>query len=102
MTTRSWLEHMTLVAERGRAILGRAGGTNSTATLAATCQRLIARRGEASGLALATEVGHALERMNGDAAAAFLEVLASSFSASPEGVSAAVARWKDEPSDDAM
>jgi malonyl-CoA decarboxylase len=40
--------------------------------------------------------------MNGDDAAAFLEVLASSFSASPEGVSAAVARWKDEPSDDAM
>jgi malonyl-CoA decarboxylase len=102
MTPRSWLEHVTLVAERGRAILGRAGGTSSTATLAATCQRLIARRGEASGLALATEVVHALERMNGDDAAAFLEVLASAFSASPEAVSAAVARWKDEPSDDAM
>jgi malonyl-CoA decarboxylase len=102
MTPRSWLEHVTLVAERGRAILGRGASTNSMAGLAATCQRLIDRRGEASGLALATEVVHALERMNAADAAAFLEVLAGSFSASPEAVSAAVARWKAEPSDEAM
>jgi len=82
MTPPSWLEHVSLVAERGRAMLGRTpGGTNGTANLAATCDRLIARRGEASGLALATEVVHALERMNSSDAAAFLEVLAVSFSA---------------------
>jgi malonyl-CoA decarboxylase len=103
MTPRSWLEHVTLVAERGRAMLGHAaGGTNSTANLAATCERLIARRGEASGLALATEVVRALERMNGADDAAFLEVLAGSFSAPPEAVAAAVARWQAEPSDDAV
>ena len=65
MTPPSWLEHVTSVAERGRAMLGRGStGTNSTANLAATCHRLIARRGEASGLALATDVVRALERMS--------------------------------------
>jgi malonyl-CoA decarboxylase len=103
MTPRSWLEHVTLVAERGRAMLGRApGGTNSTANLAATCERLIARRGEASGLALATDVVRVLERMNSADDAAFLEVLAGSFSARPEAVEAAVARWQAEPSDDSV
>ena len=78
MTPPSWLEHVTGVAERGRAMLGRgAGGINSTANLAATCARLIARRGEASGLALATDVVRALERMSSSDSAAFLEVLAA-------------------------
>jgi malonyl-CoA decarboxylase len=103
MTPPSWLEHVTSVAERGRAMLGRgAGGTNSTANLAATCSRLIARRGEASGLALATEVVRALERMNSSDAAAFLEVLAGSFSAPPDEVAAAVAQWRAEPTDEAV
>ncbi len=103
MTPPSWLEHVTLVAERGRAMLGRPpGGTNGTANLAATCDRLIARRGEASGLALATEVVHALERMNSSDAAAFLEVLAGSFSAPAEEVATAVARWQADPTDDAV
>jgi malonyl-CoA decarboxylase len=103
MTPPAWLEHVSAVAERGRALLGRgAGGTNSTANLAATCSRLIARRGEASGLALATEVVRALERMSASDAAEFLEVLAGSFSAPPDGVAAAVARWRTEPGDDAV
>jgi len=84
-------------------MLGHAAGrTNSTANLAATCERLIARRGEASGLALATEVVRALERMNGSDAAAFLEALASSFSPPADAVAAAVARWQAEPTDDAV
>jgi malonyl-CoA decarboxylase len=103
MTPPSWLEHVALVAERGRAMLGRPpGATNGTASLAATCERLIARRGEASGLALATEVVRALERMNSADAAAFLEVLAVSFSAPSEEVATAVARWQADPSDDAV
>jgi len=103
MTPPAWLEHVSAVAERGRALLGRgAGRTNSTANLAATCSRLIARRGEASGLALATEVVRALERMSASDAAEFLEVLAGSFSAPPDGVAAAVARWRTEPGDDAV
>lgn len=80
MSPPSWLEHVTGVAERGRAMLGRGGGTHNTANLAATCDRLIARRGEASGLALATEVVRALERMNNAETADFLDVLAVSFS----------------------
>ena len=77
MTPPTWLEHVTGVAERGRAMLGRAaGGTHGTGSLAVTCDRLIARRGEASGLALAAEVVHALERMSNAETAEFLEVLA--------------------------
>jgi len=103
MTPPSWLEHVTAVAERGRAMLGRgAGGTNSTANLAATCTRLIQRRGEASGLALATDVVRALERMSSSDSAAFLEVLAVSFSAPPDEVAAAVAQWRAQPTDDAV
>ncbi len=84
-------------------MLGRGvGGTNSVANLAATCHRLIARRGEASGLALATDVVRALERMNSLDAAAFLEELATSFSPPSDEVEAAVARWREDPSDDAV
>ena len=91
MTPPAWMEHVSAVAERGRALLGRgAGGTNSTSNLAATCSRLIAGRGEASGLALATEVVRALERMTASDTAEFLEVLAGSFSAPPDAVAAAV------------
>src|SRR5579864_6569132 len=104
MTPPSWLEHVTAVAERGRALLGRGAGgtTTSTANLVATCARLIARRGEASGLALATDVVRALERMGSSDSAAFLDVLATSFSAPPDEVAAAVARWRAEPTDDAV
>jgi len=103
MTPRSWLEHVTAVAERGRAMLGRpAGGTDSTANLAVLCNRLIARRGEASGLALATEVVRALERTNSFDTAEFLDVLAGSFSPQPEAVAAAVARWRSDPTDDSV
>jgi len=102
MTPPSWLEHVTGVAERGRAMLGRSGGTHNMANLAATCDRLIARRGEASGLALATEVVRALERMNNAETAAFLEVLGGSFSPSPTAVGAAVARWRSDPTDDSV
>ncbi|MGA7910260.1 MAG: malonyl-CoA decarboxylase family protein [Candidatus Dormiibacterota bacterium] len=99
----SWLEHVTAVAERGRAMLGRAAGNaNSTANLAAICSLLIARHGEASGLALATDVVRALERMNDSASAEFLEVLAGEFSPPPEAVAAAVDRWRSDPTDEAV
>jgi malonyl-CoA decarboxylase len=103
MTPPTWLEHVTGVAERGRAMLGRAAGaTHGTASLAVTCDRLIARRGEASGLALAAEVVHALERMTNAQTAEFLEVLADSFSPPPAAVAAAVAHWRSDPSDDSV
>ncbi len=103
MTPLSWLEHVTGVAERGRAMLGRSGGgPHSTANLAAICERLIARRGEASGLALATEVVRALERMGSSESADFLEVLAGSFSPPPEAVAAAVASWRSDPTADSV
>ena len=103
MTPPTWLEHVTGVAERGRAMLGRAaGGTHGTGSLAVTCDRLIARRGEASGLALAAEVVHALERMTNAETAEFLEVLADSFSPPPAAVAAAVARWRSDPTDDSV
>ena len=103
MTPPSWLEHVTAVAERGRAMLGRGStGSHGVASLAATCDRLIARRGEASGLALATEVVRTLERMSNAETAEFLEVLAGSFSPPSDAVAAAVARWRSEPTDDAV
>ncbi|MGA8635155.1 MAG: malonyl-CoA decarboxylase family protein [Candidatus Dormiibacterota bacterium] len=103
MTPPSWLEHVTAVAERGRAMLGRGStGSQGVASLAATCDRLIARRGEASGLALATEVVRTLERMSNPETAEFLEVLAGSFSPPPDAVAAAVARWRSEPTDEAV
>jgi malonyl-CoA decarboxylase len=103
MTPPSWLEHVTAVAERGRAMLGRGStGSQGVASLAATCDRLIARRGEASGLALATEVVRTLDRMSNPETAEFLEVLAGSFSPPPDAVAAAVARWRSDPTDEAV
>ena len=103
MTPPSWLEHVTAVAERGRAMLGRGpSASQGVASLAATCDRLIARRGEASGLALATDVVRTLERMSNAETAEFLEVLAGSFSPPADAVAAAVARWRSDPSDEAV
>src|ERR1700731_4737384 len=98
MTPPSWLEDVTAVAERGRGSTGSQG----VASLAATCDRLIARRGEASGLALATEVARTLERLSNPETAEFLEVLAGSLSPPPHPVAAAVARWRSEPTDEAV
>ena len=44
----------------------------------------------------------ALERMNNADTAEFLEVLAGSFSPPPEAVAAAVARWRSDPTDEAV
>jgi len=62
--------------------------------LRAVCERLIAQRGEASGLALATEIVAGLRRMTPAATSAFLMMLSRNFATDVNALDEAVERWR--------
>ncbi len=99
---RTWLEQVSAVAERGREVLNRRGHSRRTPDARTLCQRLLAQRGEASGLALAAELVAAVERMDGAATADFLDVLAAGFSPDLRRLDEAVERWRTARDADAL
>jgi malonyl-CoA decarboxylase len=93
----SWLEQVSLIADRGREILNFAGFTRKRHSPRELAKRLIAQRGEASGLALARELVEALAKMDVPELAAFLDTLATDFSADAGAIDRAIARWRRNP-----
>jgi malonyl-CoA decarboxylase len=93
----SWLEQVGLIADRGREILNFAGLARKRQTPAELCKRLIAQRGEASGLALASELVDALAKMSDTEVAGFLDTLAADFSADAGAIDRAIERWRQNP-----
>jgi len=94
---RSWLEQVGLIADRGREILNFAGLGRKRQTPRDLCKRLIAQRGEASGLALARELVDALDRMSDAEVAGFLDTLAADFSPDAGAIDQAIVRWRNSP-----
>lgn len=73
---------LTSIAERGRSLLSstrKAQGAVRSASLVARCEELLTGRGEASGVALATEILDRYSRMKTGERIAFFESLAESF-----------------------
>src|SRR2546421_4924923 len=62
----TWLEQVTSIAERGREILSRTPAARRPETTEALCDRLLAQRGEALGIALASELVSAIQAMDED------------------------------------
>lgn len=91
---RSWLEHVGLIADRGREILNLSTPGRTRSNPGDLSRRLLAQRGEASGLALASELVERLSSMSPDGLDAYLETLAADFSPDPRGVARAVERWR--------
>lgn len=90
------------VLEVGKDILARRGlasanGDISTDNLVDMCRKLIQHRGEASGLALANEIGGALLKLTTSDKLDFFNFLASDFEVDPQAVIDAARRYGDKP-----
>lgn len=90
------------IVSRGQGLLTRARGLGTRAPsrvdLVALAEALLSGRGEASGVALASEILVALRAAEPDQRHAFLRSLATRFGADRERLQAAVATWQSDPS----
>tara|TARA_R110002049_G_scaffold79383_1_gene202224 strand:- start:6450 stop:7862 length:1413 start_codon:yes stop_codon:yes gene_type:complete len=92
------------VVEVGRELLARRRGTQaerefprSAGALAARCQALIDHRGEASGLALASEIVAAYMALEAHEQLLFFQRLAADFDVDREQILAAAERYREQP-----
>jgi malonyl-CoA decarboxylase len=90
----TWLEQVTSIAERGREILSRTPAGRRPETTEALCDRLLAQRGEALGIALASELVAAIQAMDEDQTGRFAHMLVARFGADPDRVEGAIERWR--------
>jgi malonyl-CoA decarboxylase len=95
----TWWEHVGAIAQRGRQVLRHSLGGRRAQTLGQLCRRLLVQRGEASALALATDLVGTVSRLDTDGLDRFLELLARDFSADPGAVDAAIDAWRDRHGD---
>ena len=91
------------ITERGRALLDRRArrpaGEARAATLTELCETLLARPGEASGVALAAEVLAAYARLKTGERIAFFESLAHRFGPDHERLQRVLAAYQRDPGD---
>src|SRR5262245_44867506 len=90
------------IADRGRALMARDRRPPSeqrSANLVDLCEQLLSGRGEASGVALASEILARYAELTSGARVAFFESLASKFGTDHERLAAAIETWRAKPSD---
>ena len=101
MNTSFFGELLQTISDRGRALLvrPRRSEASRSESLVELCEHLLSGRGEASGVALAREIlGHYAELTTGPRIA-FFEALAQRFGTDPASMEAAIAAWRERPSD---
>jgi len=102
MAQRRWLEQVAQ-AVRGAALLRRQAGTGlAPMSLPAMCERLLKVRGEAIGLALASDIVDTISALSAKQTADFLEVLDRRFAPAPDRVEAAIQRWHQQRTDESL
>jgi malonyl-CoA decarboxylase len=90
------------IAERGRALIARDRRVTSeqqSANLIELCEQLLSGRGEASGVALASELLAGYAELTSGPRIAFFESLASRFGPDHARLDAAIAAWQTNPND---
>jgi malonyl-CoA decarboxylase len=90
------------IADRGRALIARdrrPPSEQNSAKLVELCEQLLSGRGEASGVALASELLARYAELTSGARVAFFEALASKFGPDHERLAKAIDTWRDGPSD---
>src|SRR5438105_2912453 len=102
MRGRTWLEQVGVIADRGREILSRAPAGRAPQSAEALCEKLLAQRGEASGVALASQLVSAIHAMDGGQSARFLQVLAARFGPDSNRIDTAVERWLSDHDAEAL
>ena len=105
MNTSFFGELLQTIAERGRGLLDRARDRREiaqrrSADLIELCEELLSGRGEASGVALAGEILSGYAELTTGPRIAFFEALAQRFGPDHARLSAAIAAWQKNPSDD--
>jgi malonyl-CoA decarboxylase len=90
------------IADRGRALMARDRRPPSeqlSANLVDLCEQLLSGRGEASGVALASEILTRYEELTSGSRIAFFESLASKFGPDHQRLAAAIETWRAGPTD---
>jgi malonyl-CoA decarboxylase len=90
------------IADRGRALISRErreSAPKRSAGLVELCDALLSGRGEASGVALAREILERYDDLTIGPRIAFFEALATTFGHDGPGIEAAIAAWRQSPSD---
>jgi malonyl-CoA decarboxylase len=98
-------ELLQTIAERGRGLLDRARDRRAiaqrrSADLIELCEDLLSERGEASGVALASEILAGYAELTTGPRIAFFEALGQRFGPDPARLSAAIAAWQTNPSEE--
>ena len=100
MNTTFFSEMLQSIADRGRALIQRREPARErSAGLVELCEALLSGRGEASGVALASDILARYEDLTIGPRIAFFETLATTFGPDRGGIEAAIAAWRQSPSD---
>jgi malonyl-CoA decarboxylase len=103
MDTTFFADLLTTISERGRAVLGRSGGNGASAVdLPELCQKLVSRRGEASGVAIASEILARGDALGGDERKDFMLHLAHKFGPDVARLERAIVVWQKSQSAEAL
>jgi len=95
-------ELLQTISERGRALLARNRRVEASArseSLVELCEDLLSSRGEASGVARAREILGRYDELTTGPRIAFFEALSERFGPDPARMQAAIAAWREKPSD---
>jgi malonyl-CoA decarboxylase len=104
MNTSFFGELLQTISERGRALLTgerRVASEARSETIIDLCEHLLSGRGEASGVALATDILAQYRELTTGPRIAFFEALARRFGPDQKRLEAAIARWQATPDDGA-
>ena len=101
MNTTFFSEMLQSIAERGRALIQRREPARErSAGLVELCEALLSGRGEASGVALASDILRRYEDLTIGPRIAFFETLATTFGSDRARIDKAIAAWQQAPSDE--
>jgi malonyl-CoA decarboxylase len=101
VNTTFFSEMLQSIADRGRALIQRREPARErSAGLVELCEALLTGRGEASGVALASEILERYGDLTIGPRIAFFETLATTFGPDRAGVEKAIAAWQQSPSDE--
>jgi len=94
---------LTTISERGRGLIdwreGRPGSEQKSALLIDLAEQLLSRRGEASGVAIASEILASYAGLTSGPRIAFFEAMAARFGPDQKRLDAAIAKYQEAPSD---
>jgi len=103
VNTSFFSEMLQSIADRGRALIlreRREPAHERSAGLVELCEALLSGRGEASGVALAREILGRYAELTIGPRIAFFEALATTFGHDRNHIEAAIATWRQSPSDE--